>query len=363
MNITYSPPLSVVFVWHPANASVVRPIAEYCYSLLSRDVNKPFSRSMNLPVFFRTTTRKGVPSNIEKQSDKIVIFVFVSEAVVADKDWGSYIGRLPKGKGVFIIPIAMDRMAFSLSKTFDNKNFIRAYEFTHSLLYEYMFISIAHEIYRYVLNDSFDELSVGKDNALKLFISHAKDGKQGIKLAKALKNFIDNTAMRNFFDATDIAIGYKFDQEIIDNISDSTLVAIHSDSYSSRYWCQREILSAKEQNRPIIAVDTLEEFEDRRFPFASNIPGIHVHIDDKPTDIDLLRILSATLLETVRYFYADLQLKQYKNAGCIEPDVTICPRPPEVADIGKIFTCKDESIVCKHLSIPSLHYMRKNYFF
>lgn len=36
------------------------------------------------------------------------------------------------------------------------------------------------------------------------------------------------------------------------------------------------MLCAKENNRPIIEVDILEEHEDRIFPFASNVPCVHV---------------------------------------------------------------------------------------
>ena len=51
--------------------------------------------------------------------------------------------------------------------------------------------------------------------------------------------------MQRFFDANEISPGFKFDQEIENHIKNSTIIAIESDAYSSRYWCQREILSAK----------------------------------------------------------------------------------------------------------------------
>lgn len=349
--INYSQPLSVIFVWHPADENSVKPIVDYCFSLLSRDIQKPFSRSMNLPVFFRTTNKKGVPSIIESISKKNVIFTFVSKEVACDDLWIDYIRDIPKGENNIVIPIALDQIALRLSCEFDNKNFIRAYDFDSSFINDYMFIAIAHEIYRYTLNESFEEKAIGRDNALKIFLSHAKDGKNGIKLAKELKNFIDNSLMQNFFDATDIAAGYKFDEEIIRYIKKSTIVAIHSDLYSSRYWCQREILSAKEHDRPIIAVDTLEEYEDRRFPFATNIPGVHVDIDDNPSKKDLLRILSSTLLETLRFFYSKLLLEQYKRFFCIDEDTEIRSRPPEVSDIEKIFFLDGSSIKCKYKSI------------
>lgn len=348
---SYSPPLSVVFVWHPADASAIKPIVEHCFSLLSRDVDRAFSRSMNLPIFYRTSCKKGVPTKIEVISNKTVVFIFIGQAMVADDSWLAYLKSIPKTANVNIIPIAIDKTAFNLNDEFDNRNFIRAYDFDQMLIKDYMFIAVTHEIYRWTLNESTKIMALGKDNALKIFLSHAKDGKNGIKVAKACKDFIDNGSMRNFFDATDIAPGYKFDEEIIDNIKESSMIAIHSDSYSSRYWCQREMLCAKEYNRPIVAVDTIEEFEDRRFPFASNIPGVHVHLDGEPTKKDLLRILSSTLLETVRFFYSKLLLEQYKHAGWMEPNVEICSRPPEVSDIGKILFDDGGSINCKHKSL------------
>ncbi|MHB8076580.1 TIR domain-containing protein [Desulfosporosinus fructosivorans] len=348
---SYLPPLSVIFVWHPATAAVSKPIVEHCFSLLSRDVDKAFSRSMNLPIFYRTSCKKGVPTKIEATSKKTVVFIFVNQEVVADDSWVGYLKDIPKTESVHIIPIALDKTAFNLNDVFNNSNFIRAYEFDQNLINDYMFLAVTHEIYRCALNESFRSMAVGKDNALKIFLSHAKDGKNGIKLAKALKKFIDNSSMRNFFDATDIAPGYRFDEEIIGHIRESTVIAIHSDSYSSRYWCQREILSAKELNRPIVAIDTIEEFEDRRFPFASNIPGVHVHLDGEPTEKDLLRILSSTLLESVRFFYSKLLLEQFIDAGWVKPDVEIRSRPPEVSDIEKLLFDDCGSIKCKHKSL------------
>lgn len=279
----FIPPLSIYFVWYPSDDDIVKPIFDHCFSSLSRDVNKPFSRSMNLPIYCRTSTHKGIPNEIQILSEKTIIFVFISRELVIDDTWVEYIREMPHSNNVTIIPIALDKYAFKLNGIFNYMNFIRAHEYDQKLLNDYLFISITHEIYRCSLNEKFEKMALGKDNALKLFLSHAKDGTRGILLAKALKNFIDNSSMRNFFDATDIAPGFRFDEEIIGHINDSTVIAIHTDAYSSRYWCQREILSAKEQDRPIIAVDSLEEFEDRRFPFATNIPGIHINLGGNPS--------------------------------------------------------------------------------
>lgn len=344
-------PLSIYFVWSPANDEVAKPIIDYCVDVLSRDIDKPFSRSMNLPIFFRTSISVNIPNPVKISSEKTMIFVFLSKDIIAEEHWRGYVENLPICDDVHIIPIALDSTAFKAKGSIKNKNHIRSYDYDPEYLKEYMFISIAHEIYRWTLNESAKEISVGLDKALKIFISHAKDGGSGIKLAKALKSIIDNSSMRNFFDATDIAQGYNFEDEIVNHIKDSTLISIHSDSYSSRYWCQRELISAKELNRPIIVVDTLHDFEDRRFPFASNVPGVHIHVESEPTKIDLLNILSATLLETVRFFYSKRLLTHYQNIGWFDRDAIICSRPPDISDLSSLFDSSEDHIMRKYKKI------------
>lgn len=138
-----------------------------------------------------------------------------------------------------------------------------------------LFISMVHEIYRYGFNEKKEPIS--KNSALKIFLSHAKDGKNGLHIAKQLKRLIDDSTLTRFFDSNDIAPGYRFDDEIINNIKESSVIIINSDIYSSRYWCQREIQTAKELERPIIEVDLIDEAMDRKFPFAGNVPVIRVN--------------------------------------------------------------------------------------
>jgi len=327
---------------------------DLCASLLQRDINRPFSRSMNLPIFYRTTSKKEVPCAVNISSKNSICFVFVGKNIVGDEDWCDYIQNLPNDANNHILPIAIDNLAFNLN-ALKTKNFIRAYEFEVTHRNELFFISVAHEIYRFILNEFFSEKNLGKDNALKIFLSHAKDGKQSLSIAKELKCFIDNSTMRNFFDAADIAPGYKFDDEIIGHIKNSTVVAIHSDPYSARYWCQREIICAKEFHRPIVAVDCLEDLEDRRFPYATNFPGIHIHLEGhaQPNKKDLLRILVASLLETVRFYYSKLLLSEYKKTNWIPKNSLILSRPPEVGDISKILKKNKSSF--KFLKKPIIY--------
>lgn len=306
-------------------------------------MQRPFSRALNLPIFFRTSLNGDIPKNIPETSSKTIIFAIIGNHLVNDDKWIEYLTELKQKNNFYIIPIAINSNAYNLPDNLRNLNFIRAYEFLEDFYNENLFISIAHEVYRIALNQKFREIELGSDSSIEFFLSHTKDGKQGESIAKQLKYFLDQSRLSCFFDSTDIAHGYEFSKEIENHIKKSSLIAIHSDPYSSRYWCQKELEYAKKHKRPIIAVDCLEEYEDRRFPLFTNIPAIHIQHsqDNKISEKDCYKIIIAALLETIRFFYAKIQFKKYKDIGWIDKNVTGIYRPPELLDILNIINDKD----------------------
>jgi hypothetical protein len=110
---------------------------------------------------------------------------------------------------------------------------------------------------------------------VKLFISHAK--KDNEKEAKEFRDFVrSQTKLSTFFDANDIADGHKFDTQLKKAIEDghAALVVFHSDAYSTREWCQIEILTAKRYKTPIVIVHNITNGEKRSFPYMGNVPTI-----------------------------------------------------------------------------------------
>lgn len=334
----YINPLSIFFVWHPLDKEIVEPVFEESFSCLRRDIDRPFSRSVNVPVFVRTCGEGEIPGDVNILSKRSIIFAFIGKNCMSDEPWVLYLQVLAKTSGADIVPVALDDTAFNFTDGIERVNFIRTYEFPTEIFKERTCLAIFHEMYRYGLNESREELDRGKDSALKLFLSHAKDGAQGVACASGLKALIDNSPMRDFFDATDIALGYEIEAEILAHIADSTLVAIHSDSYSSRYWCQRELLAAKDTERPIIAVDLVGSFEDRRFPLGGNLPAIRIPVDTdhQVEEIHLLRILLAALLESIRFFYSRETLAAYRAAGWFPADAFLSARPPEACVLARL---------------------------
>jgi hypothetical protein len=350
----YINPLSIYFVWHPLDKEIVEPVFEESFACLRRDVDRPFSRSVNVPVFVRTCGEREIPGDVKILSKRSIIFAFIGKNCMSDDRWVDYLQVLAKTEGADIVPVALDKTAFNFSDGIEHVNFIRTYEFPNETFKERACLAIFHEIYRYGLNESRRELDRGKDSALKLFLSHAKDGAQGVACASALKALIENGPMREFFDATDIAPGYEFEADILAHIDDSTLIAIHSDSYSSRYWCQRELLAAKDAERPILAVDLIGNFEDRRFPLGGNLPAIRIPVeaDHQVEETHLLRILLSALLESIRFFYSREALSAYRAAGWFPADAFLSARPPEACVLARLSANIKEEDGCLDFIYP-----------
>ena len=317
----YCSPISIQFVWHPKDNTIVKPIVDYCKTKLSRDINKPFLHALDFPIFCYTSTdSKELPSKINRMSKETILFVFISNSNVSSDEWNDYLCEQINEESVFYIPIALNENGLNHGTIEGNGiNALRYYDYERKYKHtqkslQFFFIAIAHEIYRWILSNDEDHTQ------LQLFLSHTKNDKNGLELAKCIKSFIDSdTTLDTFFDTNDINVGNGFNEVIEKNIEKSTFIIFHSDNYSSRYWCQKEMIYAKNKHRPIISIDLIENWEDRSFPLMCNYPNIRYNDN-------ILDILELALLETIRFFYCNKLMNNYKLNGYIleESDVFNC---------------------------------------
>lgn len=337
-------PLSVAVVWNKEDQESVGEYIQYITKMLTRDIDRPFSRTINLPIFYYSNSRENeVPVLPELKSEKVLIYIFIGINSVSNNKWTNYVESLYDIENAKIVPIALDKFAYNIGTKVQQYNFIREYELD-DCKEQQLFISMMHEMYRYGFNE--EKKIISTDSALKIFLSHTKEEENGINIAKQLKKLIDNSSMKRFFDSNDIGAGYRFDDEIINNIKESSVIIINSDVYSSRYWCQREIQVAKEFERPMIEIDLINKAMDRKFPFAGNVPVVRVDITDGKAEIDdLYRVLENILIETIRFNYADKKLEslKLKMSGKVKK---MC-RPPEMIDMPK-FIEKSEGMTLKY---------------
>lgn len=332
----YQPPLAVHFVWHPSDKDSVDPILGSVFKYFSRDVDRPFSRNLNIPLFLYSSNYPTIgPSDFPQElATRNVLFIFTSINTRGYDSWNDYIRKLPCSDLLRVVPVALSHegLRHGGEGILKGLNFIRAFEWPEKSMPQHAFLAMAHEVYRHGFVE-IEEGDKGKSSSIKIFLSHAKNGDTGRLHAESIKRFIENTNISHFFDATEISPGFKFDDEIIEHIKESTVVAISSDAYSSRYWCQREILCAKEFHKPMIAVDCLEDYEDRIFPAGSNVPCVHVSPESPISESDILRVLTAAILETIRHHHALKSLEHYQSRGWIGNDCVLVSRPPEIRQI------------------------------
>ena len=335
MTTGYFPSLAINFIWHPSDSDDVTPILDVIRKSFARDKNKPFSRGLNVPMFFFSSQNNSeVPSsNPQEIANSNIIFVFTSANTVGRKEWRCYVEGLPQSPSSHIVPIAIDSYGYDHKGALSGLNCVRVNDWLVANRDLAAVVALAHEIYRFGCK-TVPPITIGVESSITLFLSHSKSGDTGKLHSEQIKRFVDNTNMNRFFDANEISPGYHFAHEIEGHIKSSTLLAIESDVYSARYWCQREILIAKQYNRPVVVVNCLEDFEDRIFPAASNVPCVHVSPMVPMSERDILRILSAAIVETVRYNYSIRCLEAYRLAGWIDQDCELAARPPEIRQVA-----------------------------
>lgn len=325
-------PLAIVFIWNQ-NKKEAEEIISYTKQIFSKSRSDCFSGTMDIPVFYYSGSSTQAPPMVRISAEKVLIYPLIDRDMVICEEWKTYMRCLWELERSVIVPVAMHKTAFFIDQNAEACNCIRAYNYS-KYQKENVFIEIAHEIYRHGFNAEKEELEKGSDSALKIFLSHAKDNDCGIKIAEELKAWLDNSPMQEFFDTYSIGRGYRFDEEIEEHIKDSSMILINSDKYTSRYWCQREILSAKRNERPILEVDALKNGMDRSFPYGGNIPVIRIKDADEFSDQEKLRIITAVLVETVQFYYTKKKLEGLGNFGYQR--IKICCRPPELLDLEKM---------------------------
>jgi hypothetical protein len=328
-NMNYTPPLAVSFLWNSADENSLKNIIDDISNQLSRTVDNPFSRGLDVPIFYYRYEDEDSPtlSNPANEAETNLIIAFTSVNTASCSDWRDYLKNIQSQPDFKLIGVSIDKAGLNHATDLNGLNFIRAFDWTDENKALNVTLSVLHEIYRlgYSLPDS---KALGQDSSIKIFLSHAKVGETGIQHAEAIKLYIDKTNLTNFFDATTITPGFDFEKEIKGHMENSTLLAILTDTYTSRFWCQKEIIHAKALDRPIVILNSLELYEDRSFPELTNAPVVHVN-STPLTEKSILITLIACLVETIRQNYVINNLLCYQRGGLIDKNAQILSRPLE----------------------------------
>ncbi len=124
------------------------------------------------------------------------------------------------------------------------------------------------------------QMILGSDARLQVFISHTRrtgSHEEDIPaLIRIVREIIGDTRLSHFFDANDLQPGRDWDTELRQQAASSALLALRTDLYASRAWCQREMLIAKQAGMPVVILDSLGRGEERGSFIMDHIPRIPV---------------------------------------------------------------------------------------
>ena len=299
------------------------------YKLLCRDANHPFEDGLDIPVYLRTGDDEHMrdikPISLDS-TNKTFILLLVDDNMYCSEVWHKYLGEVvalqhDHADNVQIICVELSRFALDIGHKLPNKQFIRLKSFSIRDNWKEFQIRLFDNLIRFIKRSELTKL--------KIFISHSKkdENKIGQQRAIEFRDYIrTKTKIDSFFDASDILDGQDFENQIKSNATEerSLLVILNSNTYSEREWCQKEVLYAKNNKIPAIAVSLLDGEVKRSFPYISNIP--YIRFNENWGDVLIL------ILRTALDQYSQAQYLENLREDMEEPDRStyqVLPFSPE----------------------------------
>lgn len=170
-----------------------------------------------------------------------------------------------------------------------------------------------------------------KQKKPSIFISHAKADESDTRhAAKTIADFVEtDTRIRSFYDRVDLFPGELLQEGIENSLKDGVLIVVRGDKYSSRIWCQHELLVAKRNCLPTLTVEVLTRGERRSLPYGGNSPTI-VWRDDKP-----LVIATEAMVEYLKALHFMVDSQRMIQLASLPNDSQTLIRAPELLDFSQ----------------------------
>lgn len=335
-------PFLLHVVWHPglrAGAAIADRLREHFGS----DRFKNLTAGAAVPVLFRNESdgADGIPPPVPwDDADVVATVVLVDHSLTGDAMWVDYLQELAnqadaKGLTKRVFPVAMEAGVFEIDVqlqafrwyTWDGDNAERQQRLHRDLTYEFSRM-MRHQLTQELRNGSERPIRAYLGRT-QVFLSHSK--RDGTPVASAIRDWIhQNSALDSFMDVHDIPPGLSFEAVIDESIRAGVLVAIHTDSYSSREWCRREVIAAKRRHLPMVVVDCLHSIDERAFPYLGNVPVIRMN-PCHPGQIE--RVIGVLLDEIFKDYLWRCRTARLSES---DPAVLFLPRSPELLALATI---------------------------
>lgn len=165
---------------------------------------------------------------------------------------------------------------------------------------------------------------------VRLFVSHAKaDLAASNDAAKQVHDYIvTETTGHAFFDTISLQAGKPLADQLDAALGDGVFLAVRGDAYSSRAWCQRELLTAKRHELPSLTVEVLTKGEQRSSPYSGNGPSV-VWDGNAPA------IVSRAMIEWLRSAYFRKEADRLISSAKLPSNTVVLAHPPELLDLAQ----------------------------
>ena len=340
-------PFLIYVVWrpdYPAGAAV----AEYLREHFTADRYSNITGGTGVPVLFSSAVDPQANTALHvdmNRADATAVVLLVDRDFARDAAWTAYIGVLTAdtqaiGLTARMFPVAMEERALDAPfrqqalrwDRWEGVDGTRERRLVRDLTHEFSRMLRHHLAPGPHTTDNRRALQHYRQR-VPVFLSHSKHDSDGARVANHIRAWLhNNTQLSSFLDVHDIPPGLSFEEVLEDALGtpDGIMIAIHTDTYSSREWCRREVICAKRLDLPMVVVDCLRVLDERSFPYLGNVPV--VRMDPDRTD-QLPEVVARLLEETFRGLLWASRLEGLP--GVAGPDVFLA-RPPELFSLAKL---------------------------
>lgn len=343
------PFLVVYVVWHPAFSDGLA-IAEILRQHFRRKLYENIAGGTGLSVIYRYVvapeSTQPLPIDLG-DADTAAIVVLADNNLVGDTAWTAYVQELCHrtefaGLGTRVFPVEIDagvlarlgtnEQAFLWAR-WEGEPAERGRQLTAALTYAFCRL-LRHYLEHLTRPEEEEEALEAYLKKVQIFLSHSKHDQHGEEIARNVRSRLHNMpGMDSFFDVFDIPAGLHFQKVLLHKVRVSAMVAIHTDSYSSREWCRKEIIEAKRWHVPLVVANSISDMDERSFPYMGNVPVVRL----EPGGADRIDFVIARLLdEVLKDFLWRCRIALESSNDNLDPTVIFVPRPPELISLASL---------------------------
>lgn len=338
-------PFLVLYVlWHPDFVEGAQ-IAEALLAHFRRKSYENVAGGAGLSVIFRSAPAPGAVAPLQinfDEAETTAVVALVDDSLTNDPSWVAYLSELVEqtdsiGLAAQVFPVAIDASALRIGlveqairwERWSGAIAERQQHLIRALTYEFSRM-LRHYLERLKRPGEDEDALQAYLQRVQIFLSHSKHDADGQRIALAIRDWLHQAqALASFFDVRDIPAGVRFDKVILLQVRVSAVIAIHTDSYSSREWCRREIIEAKRWSVPLVVANCISDLDERGFPYMGNVPVVRMD----PQGLDRIEVIVGSLLdEVLKSFLWRCRVELLR--GNTDPTVIFVPRPPELITLA-----------------------------